>query len=345
MTVPDLVTIDGSEGEGGGQMLRTSLALSVVTGRPLRVHAIRAGRERPGLLRQHLACVRAAAAVGAAEVVGDALGSTEIAFHPRGLVPGAHRFVVGSAGSAILVLQTVLPALWCAPAPSTLVLEGGTHNPAAPPYDFLVKAFLPLLERMGPHVSARLERVGFYPAGGGRLTVEVRPSPGLAPLHLPERGALGARTARVLVANVPSHVAGREVRRLASRLPAEHWRVDVERLDDEAAAGNAILLEVVCAHATEVFSAFGARGIRAETVADTAVDAMRRWLAADVPVGPHLADQLLLPLALAGLGSFLTTAPTPHTVTNQAVIGRFLKVPIEFHRLAADRTEVRVGGR
>lgn len=345
MTVSDLVVIDGSQGEGGGQMLRTSLALSVVTGRPLRVHAIRAGRERPGLLRQHLACVRAAATVGAAEVTGDALGSTEVVFHPRGLVPGAHRFVVGSAGSAILVLQTVLPALWGASAPSTLVLEGGTHNPAAPPYDFLVKAFLPLLERMGPRVSARLERFGFYPAGGGRLTVDVAPSPRLAPLHLPERGALGARAARVLVANLPDDVAEREARRLASRLPVEHWHVGVERLDEAAPAGNAILLEVVCEHVTEVFSAFGARGLRAETVADAAVDEMRRWLAADVPVGPHLCDQLLLPLALAGGGSFVTTAPTPHTVTNQAVIGRFLEVPIALERLGPDRTEVRVGGR
>ena len=161
-----MLTIDGSAGEGGGQILRTSLALSLVTGKPFRIEKIRAGREKPGLLRQHLTAVNAAAAVGRAEVQGAALGSRELVFHPSAPAPGAYSFAVGTAGSTTLVLQTILPALLTAPGPSTVTLEGGTHNPFAPPHDFLARAFLPLLSRMGAEVAATLERPGFYPAGG-----------------------------------------------------------------------------------------------------------------------------------------------------------------------------------
>ena len=166
-----MLTIDGSAGEGGGQILRSTLALSLCTGTPVRITGIRAKRDRPGLMRQHLTALRAAAEVGRAEVSGAELGSREVAFHPRGAAPGEYAFNVGSAGSATLVLQTVLPALLSASAPSDLLLEGGTHNPLAPPFEFLDRAFLPLIARMGPRVSATLEARGFYPAGGGRIRV------------------------------------------------------------------------------------------------------------------------------------------------------------------------------
>jgi len=152
-----MITIDGSHGEGGGQILRTSLALSLITGTAFRIDRIRANREKPGLRRQHLACVLAAAEVGAADIDGATLGSEELCFHPRHLRPGDYRFDIGTAGSSTLVLQTVLPPLLTAPEPSTVELGGGTHNPLAPPYDFLHKAFLPLLHRMGPTVAATLE--------------------------------------------------------------------------------------------------------------------------------------------------------------------------------------------
>src|SRR5688572_16449750 len=185
---PSLITIDGSMGEGGGQVLRTSLALSLVTGKPFRIEKIRAGREKPGLLRQHLTAVNAAAAVGGAHVEGAALGSRELDFRPGPAKPGEYRFAVGTAGSATLVLQAVLPALLTARGASTLVLEGGTHNPFAPPFDFLDKAFLPLLRRMGARVEVALERPGFYPAGGGRFQVRVEPVERLERLDLPSRG-------------------------------------------------------------------------------------------------------------------------------------------------------------
>lgn len=162
-----LITIDGSIGEGGGQILRTALGLSMVTGQAFRIEKIRAGREKPGLLRQHLTAVNAAVAISGASVEGNVIGSRELLFLPGSTAAREYAFSIGSAGSMTLVLQTVLPALLTADAPSKLTLEGGTHNPFAPPIDFLEKAFLPLVGRMGPRVSVSLERAGFYPAGAG----------------------------------------------------------------------------------------------------------------------------------------------------------------------------------
>lgn len=162
-----MLTLDGARGEGGGQVLRTALALSIVTGTPLRIVRIRAGRERPGLMRQHLAAVRAAAAISRAEVEGAAEGSRELVFRPGPVVPGKYAFSVGTAGSATLVFQTVLPALLRASAPSHVTFEGGTHNPLAPPFEFVERAFAPLLRRMGAGLALKLKRPGFYPRGGG----------------------------------------------------------------------------------------------------------------------------------------------------------------------------------
>src|SRR5262245_17125561 len=174
-----MIIIDGSSGEGGGQILRTALALSLVTGTPFRIQKIRAGRPKPGLLRQHLTAVQAAVEVGSASASGAELGSQELSFWPGKVRAGAYRFAIGPAGSACLVVQTVLPPLLLAGGPSSLVVEGGTHNPFAPPWDFLARAFFPLLQRMGARVSTTLERHGFFPAGGGRLRVEIEPGPAL----------------------------------------------------------------------------------------------------------------------------------------------------------------------
>jgi len=165
----DMITIDGSQGEGGGQILRSSLALSLVTGKPFSMEKIRAGREKPGLLRQHLTAVKAAAEVSRAQVEGNSIGSKTLFFVPGEIKAGSYRWAVGTAGSATLVLQTVLPCLLTADKTSNLILEGGTHNPYAPPYDFLAQAFLPVVNRMGPKASCSLERPGFYPAGGGKF--------------------------------------------------------------------------------------------------------------------------------------------------------------------------------
>ncbi|HDP88421.1 MAG TPA: RNA 3'-phosphate cyclase [Thioalkalivibrio sp.] len=185
-----MLSIDGSMGEGGGQVLRSSLALSLCLGRPFRMTRIRAARSRPGLQRQHLAAVRAAAAIGHARVAGDELHSQTLEFAPAGVAPGDYRFDIGSAGSTALVLQTVLPPLLTADGPSRLVIQGGTHNPMAPTFEFIRDAFLPLLVRMGPRLAIALHRPGFYPVGGGELVVSVDPVPVLAPLSLHARGEL-----------------------------------------------------------------------------------------------------------------------------------------------------------
>jgi RNA 3'-terminal phosphate cyclase (ATP) len=327
-----MIEIDGSLGEGGGQVLRTSLSLAVCRQTPLRIFNIRSTRKKPGLAKQHLTAVQAAAAICGAEATGASLGSQEVGLRPGDVRPGDYKFSVGSAGSATLVLQTVLPPLLCASGPSRLILEGGTHNPWAPPFDFLQKAFLPLIEQMGPRVSVRLERAGFYPAGGGRFTVEIQPAESLASLHLTERGPVKRQLARVIISNLPQHVAEREIRVLGSRLGWRKELLRIEPVPDPAGPGNVALIEIECEHITEVFCAFGQRGVKAEKVAGQVADQALGYLDSGAPVGGHLADQLLLPLALAGGGSFVTSTISRHAKTNIEVIKRFLDVGISTSR-------------
>jgi RNA 3'-terminal phosphate cyclase (ATP) len=324
-----MITIDGSQGEGGGQILRTSLALSLVTGQPFRMERIRAKRQKPGLLKQHLTAVEAAKTVGCAEVEGAALSSQTLEFRPGPVTPGNYRFAVGTAGSATLVLQTVLPALLTSSGHSTLTLEGGTHNPMAPPFDFLEKCFMPLIHRMGPSVELELRHHGFFPAGGGRFHARIEPSKKLSRLDLLERGSIRGRRARILVSKLPEHVGQRELAVVRDDL---RWREDecsVEAVPYPVGPGNAVVLAIETEHLTEVFTGFGERGRPAEEVARSAVGAVKAWLEADVPVDEHLADQLLIPTVLAGGGSFRTTNPSLHTTTNAEVIQRFLPVPIK----------------
>ncbi len=323
----DAIHIDGSEGEGGGQILRSSLALAAITGKPFVVDAIRAKRARPGLLRQHLAAVNAAAAVSGAELEGASLGSSRVAFRPGPIRGGAHRFAIGSAGSACLVAQTVLPVLLHAREDSEVAVEGGTHNDKAPSYEFLADVYLPLLRRMGAVVDLELERYGFHPAGGGAIRLRVAPSR-LSPLELFEAGPLRGIRAEAVFAGVPSHVAARElaVVRAAFDLPRERATA---REVTSTGPGN-VLLVYVERDVTELVTAFGRRGVRAERVAQSAVEEAKALIAADVPVGRHLADQLLLPLALAGGGAFRAIGPTLHTRTNAGVIRRFLDVSVAF---------------
>ena len=338
-----MIVIDGSQGEGGGQILRTSLALSLVTGQPFRMERIRAGRQKPGLLKQHLTAVEAAKAVGCAEVAGASLGSQGLEFKPGPVTPGNYRFAVGTAGSATLVLQTVLPALMTAPSRSTLTLEGGTHNPMAPPFDFLEKCFVPLINRMGPHVELELRRPGFFPAGGGKFHVKIEPVKNLAHLALLERGPIRNRKATIWNSKLPETVAERELEVIRESL---RWRPDecaVENVQHRLGPGNAVVLAMAAESVTAVFTSFGERGRPAEEVAMSAVEAATAWLDSDVPVDEHLADQLLIPMVLAGSGSFRTTRPSLHTVTNAEVIQRFMRVPIRIEEESGSRWRVAAG--
>ena len=323
----DLLAIDGSAGEGGGQILRTSLSLSLITGRPFRLFNIRAGRQRPGLQAQHLAAVHAAAAVGQAQVRGDAAGSREITFRPAAVMPGDYAFDVGTAGSTLLVLQTVLPPLLATLGPSSLLIEGGTHNPLAPPFEFIARTFLPLVERMGPRVQAKLDRHGFYPAGGGKIRVTIQPGPALTRLDLPERVEWRRRRAIALVANLPRHVAERELKVLKRGLGLEPRDLKIEE-GKARSPGNVAFVELESNELTEVFTSFGELGLPAETVAARLVESVGQFLEAGAPVGEHLADQLLLPMALAGGGSFFTAPLSSHARTNIEVLKLFLPVDI-----------------
>lgn len=321
--------IDGSLGEGGGQVLRTALALSLVTGQAFCIERIRAGRERPGLLRQHLACVRAAVEIGSGEADGASLGSTALTFRPGSVRPGAYRFAVGTAGSVALVLQSVLPALLVTEGDFEIVIEGGTHAEFAPPYEFLARVYVPALERMGAQVELALGRCGFYPAGGGRITARARGG-ALSRAEFLERGAHVRTSARALVAHLPHDIAEREAKVLRTRLGLAEGDVRVETVADSAGPGNAVLVEIEHERSTEIVSAFGSVRRSAEAVASEAVSSARRYLGASVPVGEHLADQLLLPMALAGGGAFLTMKPTRHARTNAEIIRGFIGREIRF---------------
>lgn len=346
MTSPLL--IDGAYGEGGGQTVRSSLALAIVTGRSVAIDNIRAGRKEPGLKRQHLTAVHAAAEICGGRLSGAAIGSRAVTLEPGAVRPGNYHFSVGSAGSATLVLQTILPALLIADGPSTLVLEGGTHNPWSPPFDFLERVYLPLVERMGPRVVARLERPGFYPKGGGRFTVTVQPARELRGFDLLERGDITATRARVLLANLPRHIGERELDTVVRKL---RWCRDQCAIDEVTASGpgNVVSLEVDSEHVKELFTAFGRLGVRAEQVAREAIVEVQAYLSTDAPVGPHLADQFLLPLGISawqarqrgdttGGGSFRTLPLTRHSSTHIDVLRTILDVQIDVEPDTAGKT-------
>jgi len=312
-------------GEGGGQVLRTSLALSVLSATPFRINGIRAGRARPGLMRQHLAAVNAAAQIGDATVHGADVGSTALEFRPKAIRGGNYSFAIGGAGSTTLVFQTVLwPLLLGASEPSSLRFEGGTHNPMAPPFDFLVQAFLPVVARMGGQVEAELTAHGFYPAGGGRWTATIRPAPRLGRLELLERGELRQVSARSLVASLPPSVALRQLDMLASALGWDRSACRPHMVERSRGPGNALLSFIECEHITEVVTGFGDRGVPSESVVAGVVTEVTRYLSAKVPVGEHLADQLLLPMALGGGGVFRTVEPSRHCLTQLTLLELFL---------------------
>jgi RNA 3'-terminal phosphate cyclase (ATP) len=341
-----VLNIDGSLGEGGGQIIRSSLALAAFTGTPVQIDNIRAGRKKPGLMRQHLTAVQAVAQVCQAEVDGAEIGSRRIVFRPGDVAEGDYEFCVGTAGSVTLVLQTVLPALLTAHGTSRLVFEGGTHNPWAPPFDFLEKAFLPLINRTGADVRATLQRPGFYPAGGGRFAVEVMPTAELRGFDLLERGRLRATRVRAIVANLPRHIADRECKAIRRETGWSGDCFSVEQRPDALGPGNVVIIELASENVTEVFTGFGQRGVRAERVAKQALQEADQYLQTQVPVGEYLADQLMLPLAISasqgGGGTYRTMALSRHATTHIDIVRQLLDVDIRVNRRSPDVCEVSI---
>lgn len=341
-----MITIDGSMGEGGGQIVRSSLALSVVTGQPVTIENVRARRRKPGLKRQHLTAVRAAAKISSASVEGDELGSSRFEFHPGQLQAGDYHFDIGTAGSTMLVLQTVLPALIVANGPSRVTFEGGTHNPMAPPFDFLQKVYVPLVERMGPKIDLQLIRPGFYPNGGGRVEMAITPSP-LGSLELMDRGKIVDRRVRAIVSDLPRHIGERECQKATRKLDWPASAGSVVEVDDPRGPGNAVFIEVRSKNLTEVFTGFGEKTKRAEQVAEDAARQARRYLKAGVPVGEFLADQLLLPLGIGaaqgtGGGRFRTLGLSRHSKTHIDVLKLFLEIDVTTEQSEKDNWTVAV---
>ncbi len=320
------VDIDGSRGEGGGQILRTSLALAILTGRRLRMRKIRAGRKRPGLQRQHLTCVEAAARLCGGQTTPLEVGAGELVFTPGTAWAREFAVDIGTAGSTTLVVQTVLVPALAAPHPVRVTITGGTHNPLCPPFEFLDRVFLPPLRAMGADVTVTLEKHGFMPNGGGRVVLETKPSK-LRPIELVTAGRVVARRAVAMCASLPRHVGERELAVAQERL--DHPACELKEFPNDG-PHNVFMVEVeLDGGARELVTSHGRKGYPAEDVADDALDDLEDFLEAGVPVGEHLADQLLLPMAIAGGGRFRTMAPVSlHATTNIETIHEFLEVPI-----------------
>ena len=329
-----MIEIDGSVGEGGGQILRTSLALSMCTGQPFTLTRIRAGRSKPGLMRQHLTCVTAAAAVCGAEVRGAEMNSQSLTFAPGKVRAGDYSFNVGTAGSCTLVLQTVWPALLMPDVQSHLKLGGGTHNPMAPPFHFLERSYAPLMRKLGANVELTLRRLGFYPAAGGEIEVTIWPAEDkLQPFDLTERGQRQKGFAECFAPALPRAVAQRELEHLGAALGWTDEQLRIGPARQNEGPGNALLATLVYENLSEVFTQFGEKGVSAEKIAHDLVREVRAYQLSEAALGPHLADQWALPLALAVWkrgreAAYTCTELTAHAKTNFQIIERFL--PLTF---------------
>ena len=325
-----MIEIDGSQGEGGGQIIRSSLALSAITGKAFQVHNIRAGRKKPGLKNQHALAVQATARICNARMEGASPGSSSLTFEPSNICGGHYEFRLGTAGSTSLIAQTVIPALMWADLPSTVILEGGTHNPMAPPFDFIQRSYLPQLEKFGPRVRAEIERPGFYPAGGGRISLQVTPCKNLLPFELLHRGSEIARKVVAMVSGLPTHIGQREIETICRKLD---WRKNCGRvvnIPDPQGPGNAVLVEIEYENVTAMFTGFGQRGVTAEKVAQSVAREVKSYLKTDVPVEEYLADQLMLPMGFAaGAGQtccFRTGELSGHSQTHLDILKLFLDI-------------------
>jgi RNA 3'-terminal phosphate cyclase (ATP) len=337
----EMKIIDGSQGEGGGQILRSTLALSMCTGTPVRIENIRAGRRKAGLLRQHLACVRASKIVSNAKVIGDELGSSTVEFHPSGIQSGTYDFAIGSAGSTSLLFQTVLPALLMADKESTVSFSGGTHNDLAPSFDFIKHCFLPALKTINLDVKAELNAYGFMPHGGGKWTATIQPIKGVGVLDMTSVGRFDHKQAIVTQCGVSRSVAERELARVKKKL---QWADDDLHINqvESIGPGNIISLRVSDGNITEVIDIVGAKNLSAERVAGRAISAVKRYINSGAAVGEYLCDQLLLPLALGNGGRFTTLKPSLHCKTNIDVIKEFIDCEIGVAEISEDLFEIRV---
>jgi RNA 3'-terminal phosphate cyclase (ATP) len=324
-----MITIDGSYGEGGGQILRTSLALSCLFRKPFTVTNIRKGRAKPGLMPQHLAGVRAARLVSGAAVRGDAVGSTELSFEPGEIRGGDYFYDIGTSGSTPLLLQTMIPALLLAKEKSVVTLLGGTHVPFSPPFHYLSMVFAPFLSRIGIDVSVAIDAYGFYPRGGGKIRAEIFPAREIRPFRETERGRLLEIAGYSVAGSLPLAVALRQKSAAENRIRAGMGDLsvplEIEALNVPAPGpGTFLFLRAEYENVPAGFVSLGARGKRAETVGEEAAEELLRHHAVPGAFDPHMADQIVLYLALCPEESvFTASSVTSHLLTNLWVIERF----------------------
>jgi RNA 3'-phosphate cyclase len=339
------VEIDGSQGEGGGQVLRSALALSVLSGRPLHLRGIRARRSNPGLAAQHLHAVRALREVSQAGCRGDQLGSRELFFEPGPPRAGSYAVDIQTAGSVSLLLQAVFLPLSRAGEASDLLLRGGTHVPWSPPFNYLETCWLPFMGALGLRIQITLERAGFYPRGGGRVAARIEPIERIQPLQLTERGRLLSLQVVSAAAGLPGHVRQRQAARARVGVQATGVRPAVQLVDLAAdSPGSVVAVSGIFEHTRVTTSALGARGKPAESVGREAAAGFRFYLDRPGALDEHMADQILLPLALAAGGSVFTTVRvTHHLLTNAQVIRSFLEreIAIEGSLGEPGRVEIR----
>lgn len=330
----DILEIDGNYGEGGGQILRSSLSLSAILNRPIRVTGIRAGRKKSGLAPQHLTSVNAVAAIANAEVIGGQLGSQTLTFRPQEISGGNYIFDVAeirpSAGALSLVFQSIALPLAYAKVASTVILRGGTHVPWSPNIHYLRKVFIPMAARFGFEGSIQLNRWGWYPKGGGEAIAQVQPVADWQSVGFAHRGKLQTIHGVSAVSNLPEHIINRQHNQITKRLAGVDSPVNIEReKGDSMGQGTLVFLKAEFENVQAGFSALGARGKPAERVADEACNALANFLKSDAAIEPHLADQLILPIALAkGESRFTTSRITRHLTTNIWLVQQFL--PIQF---------------
>ena len=326
------IEIDGSFGEGGGQMLRTSLSLAAITGQAVHFTKIRANRKKPGLMRQHRLCAVATAEICGGTITGAEINSQEMNFTPGRIKGGEYCFDIGSAGCTTLVAQTILPVLLFADEPSRVVLKGGTYVSKAPSFDFFDRVFLPCLRSMGADVTANLVRPGFYPVGGGEVVLEIKPIGKWRPLELVEGGDVVGGRITALGCRLKQEILEDEVRITSEKMGDGEWLTEIREVE-ALGSGNVLFLELERQNITELFSVCGEYDLSRKAVACRVAQMARKYISSKAVVGVFLADQLLLYMALGQGGKYLTLPPSLHTETNAEIIRRFLNVEIEMENL------------
>lgn len=339
------VRIDGSYGEGGGQIIRTCLSLAALTGRAFEVVNVRAGRPKPGLQAQHLTAVQSTAQICGAHAEGAHIGSSSFLFAPQhSPISGQYNFEVGTAGATTLIAQTLVLPLSCAQGKSHVQISGGTHVPFAPVADYLESVYLELLRRLGMSATSHYEAAGYYPKGGGKLVLEIDPSAEIRPVNLVHRGRLLRLSARIITSRLPEHVGRRGALAVQEFMRSAGHDVETEQINPPSCApGAAVFIQAECEGGIAGFSALGQVGKPMERVARDACQEFLAWWESGAPCDERLADQLVLPMAFAsGISRWVTRRVTDHLRTVVWVVEQFLPVSIGIEERADGLAEIAV---